>query len=136
MKPKNLDHVVFIVRDLESAERAWKDVFGLVPGQRVGSDLLQADLALLPSADPSSAFIELCNPTASGPLTEWLDRQGEGMLSLSIEVEDVAAAVDELRAQGIEVSDVVPGPLPNTEVARFAPQATHGVRLQLLERLA
>lgn len=134
MKPKNLDHVVFIVRDLEAAEHAWKDVLGFISRARIKSDLLQADLALLSAADESSALMELCSPSAPGPLTDWLETNGEGMLSISIEVDDVGAAVAELRALNVEVSDVVTGPLPGTKVARFSPDNTHGVRLQLLER--
>jgi len=134
MKPARLDHIVFIVRDLDAATDAWEHIFGLSVRERIQSELLQASLALLPVAGAPDGFIELCSPTTGGPLTDWLDERGEGMLSVSIEVEGIDAAVAELQEKDVDVSDVVSGPLAGTRVARFSPDATHGVRLQLIER--
>ena len=85
--------------------------------------------------EAASGFSELAEPAGSeGPLAEMLAERGEGMLSISIEVDDIDAAVAELKSKGIEIADVVQGPLPDSRVARLAPGATHGVRLQLIER--
>ena len=137
MKIKSLDHIVFIVDSLQDAAGAWQRALGLTVGQRLESDGLQAVLGLVPvgTPDAGSGFIELAQPAGSeGPLSEMLAERSEGMLSLSIEVDDIDAAVAELKNKGVEVSDPVAGPLPDSRVARFAPGATHGVRLQLIER--
>ena len=136
MKPKALDHFVCIVSDLEEAAATWKDVFGLEIGQRVEPGVLQARLGLLDVGGGSSgsSLVELCNPLSEGPLSQLLETDGPGMLSVSVEVDDIDGTVAGLRSGGVVVSDVVPGPLPNTRVARFSPDVTNGVRLQLLER--
>ena len=136
MRPKALDHVVFIVGDLDDATRTFERLFGLEVAQRVPPGVLQANLALFApgGAGSASALVELCCPEGEGPLATRLDEEGEGMLSLSVEVDDIDAAVAELQAGGMDVSDVVPGPLPDTRVARFPAEAVHGVRLQLIER--
>ena len=51
-----------------------------------------------------------------------------------IAVIDLDAAVRELQAKGVDVSQPVAGPLPDTRIARIPPDAAHGVPLQLIER--
>ena len=137
MKIKSLDHIVFIVDNLQDAAAVWKETLGLTVEQQLESESLQGVLGLVPvgAPDAHSGFIELAQPAGSeGPLAEMLAERGEGMLSISIECDDIVAAVAELKTKGVEIADAVQGPLPDTRVARFAPGATHGVRLQLIER--
>jgi methylmalonyl-CoA/ethylmalonyl-CoA epimerase len=136
MTVTRLHHVVFAVQDLEQAARTWAETLGLQRGASVrpsGSDL---ELAPLPLGDPArDAFCELVVALAPEQrLTPFLEERGEGMLSLSLEVDDLDAAVAGLRAQGVAIDHPEPGLLPDTRVARLAPSATHGVRLQLLAR--
>lgn len=137
MKIKSLDHIVFIVDSLQDAAAAWKETLGLTVGEELESEGLQGVLGLVPVGlpDANSGFIELAQPGgAEGPLAGMLAERGGGMLSLSLEVDDIDAAVAELKSKGVEITDVVQGPLPNSRVARFGPGATHGVRMQLIER--
>ena len=137
MKPERLDHVVFAVRDLQQAAASWKHVFGLAVGHRLQPESIQASIGLMQvgMGGSTGALLELAQPLGSeGPVAQVLEERGEGMLSLSIEVEDIDAAVAELHAAGVAISDVVRGPLPATRVARMPAEATHGVRLQLIER--
>ena len=137
MRPQRLDHVVFAVRDLDSAAAAWKRLFGLEAGQRLQPDVIQADIALMEigGAGSDSSLLELATPLANeGPVADALAARGEGMLSISLAVEDVDAAVAELQAAGVPISDVEAGPIPGTRVARLAAADAHGVRLQLIER--
>ncbi len=137
MKIKGLDHIVFIVDSLQDAAAVWEGTLGLTVGQQLEPEGLQGVLGLVPvgAPDAHSGFIEFAQPAGSeGPLAEMLAERGEGMLSMSIEVDDIDAAVAELKSKGVEIADVVQGPLPDSRVARFPPGATHGVRLQLIER--
>jgi methylmalonyl-CoA/ethylmalonyl-CoA epimerase len=127
-----LDHVVVAVRELEEAAQVWEHNLGLKAErvfQPAGSDM---KLASLPTGN---AFVELAQPlTADHRLAAFMDERGEGMFSLSIEVDDLEAAVGELRGRGVEVSDPERGVLEGTRVARVSPQSAHGVAIQLLER--
>ena len=137
MKIKGLDHIVFAVRDVEQAAAAWKRVFGLEVGQRLQPESIQALIGLMQVGVSGSmgALLELAQPLGiEGPVAQALEERGEGMLSLSIEVEDIDAVVAVLHDAGVAISDVVQGPLPATRVARMPAEATHGVRLQLIER--
>ena len=95
------------------------------------------ELAPLPLADAGrgGAFLELVQPAnADHPVARFLEERGEGMFSISVEVDDLDAAVRELQAKGVPISGPEPGLLPDTRVARIPPAAGHGVAIQLIER--
>jgi hypothetical protein len=57
------------------------------------------------------------------------------MFSISVEVDDVAAAVRDLRAKGVTVSEPEAGPWPGTRIARINKGSANGVSIQLLQRV-
>lgn len=137
MKVRRMDHLVIAVQDLEQAASAWAETFGLgaePPYRPEGSHL---ELACLPVGDPDGhdAFLELARPTTrehrvARHIAEW----GEGMFSLSIEVDDLAGAVQALRAKDVIVSEPEAGVWPNSRLARIRRSSAFGVAIQLIER--
>jgi methylmalonyl-CoA epimerase len=129
---KRLDHVVVAVRELDETARAWEHNLGLKAepvSQPAGSEVR---LASLPAGN---AFLQLAQPlTAGHTLAGFIDERGEGMFSLSIEVDDLEAAVAELRGRSVHVSDPEPGMLEGTRVARISRESAHGVEIHLLQR--
>ena len=130
MQAKRIDHVVVAVSDLEQALATYQQNFGF---QHVGGGevpVLGVRNAYLQIGD---ACIELVTPLAQeGPVAKFLAERGSGLYLLSLEVENLDAAVAELRAQGMRVQ-VVTGP-GDTRLAFVSPKATHGVLLQLVEQ--
>lgn len=77
--------------------------------------------------------IELLEPlgTESG-VAKFLERRGEGIHHLCLEVEDIDGAVKELLAAGIEMIDQAPRPgAEGHRVAFVHPRSTHGVLVEL-----
>jgi methylmalonyl-CoA epimerase len=129
---KRLDHVVVAVRDLGEAAQAWERNLGLKARrvfQPAGSNVRLASLPV------TNAFVELAQPlTPDHRLAVFMDERGEGMFSLAIEVDDLEAAVAELRGRGVQVSDPEPGVWEGTRLARIGRESGHGVAIQLLQR--
>jgi methylmalonyl-CoA epimerase len=129
---KRLDHVVVAVRDLEEAAQAWERNLGLKVErifQPAGSNVRLASLLA------GNIFLELAQPlTPDHRLAAFMDERGEGVFSLAIEVDDLEAAVAELRGRGVRVSDPEPGVWEGTRVAGISRESSHGVALQLLQR--
>lgn len=129
---RRLDHLVFAVEALQRAAGSWSRALGLRAEPASRPEGAHLELAALPVGD---AFLELAGATQAGhPIARRIAGQGEGMLSISLRVDDLDAAVAELRSKGVTVSDPAPGLLPHTRVARIAPESAHGVALQLIER--
>jgi len=132
MRLKRLDHVVVAVRELEEAARDWERNLGLKTERVVEPAGSNMRLARLPVGN---AFLELAQPLApDNPLAAFMDERGEGMFSLSIEVDDLEAAVVELRGRGVRVSDPEPGVWEGIRLARIDRGSAHGVTIQLVER--
>jgi methylmalonyl-CoA/ethylmalonyl-CoA epimerase len=130
MQAKRIDHVVIAVKDLEAAVKTYQDNFGLVKVSESEVPALGIRNAFLQIGD---AQLELMTPlTDQGPVASFLEKQGEGMYLLSLEVDHLDNAVAELQGQGIRVT-VTQG-TAGRRLAFVSPKATHGVLLQLLER--
>src|SRR3990170_4385842 len=93
---KRIDHLAIATADLEAAAQVWESTLGLraeAPYQRPGADLR---LVRLPVGD---AFLELAAPTSeTGPFAQKFRLRGEGLFSLSIQVDDLDSAIAHLRA--------------------------------------
>ena len=131
---RRLDHIVLAVRDLGPAAQAWLQTLGLRAEPAYRPEGSHLELARLP-LDAEGAFLELARPTTEQHrVARFIDDRGEGMFSLSLEVDDLDATVQQLRARGVTVSDPEPGAWPNTRLARIPRAAAHGVALQLIQR--
>jgi len=129
---KRIDHVVIATEDMADAAAKWERNLGLRVEERVSRPLdASFDVARLPVGD---AFIELLQPVEEGRYTEQLKERGEGLFSISIEVDDLDEAVAYLRGKGADVSDARQGIWPGSRVARVSQASTHGVSIQLIER--
>jgi len=127
-----IDHLAIATADLEATALVWQTTLGLqaeAPYQPPGADLR---LARLPVGD---AFVELAAPTSeTGPFAHKFRVRGEGLFSLSIEVDDLEAAIGHLRAAGARVSEPSEGIWQSTRIARVSHASTHGVSIQLIQR--
>jgi methylmalonyl-CoA/ethylmalonyl-CoA epimerase len=79
--------------------------------------------------------IELVEPLdARSTLTRFLNRRGEGVHHVAIEVPDIGAALERARAAGAVLLDAVPRPgMHDTRVAFLHPKSMHGVLVELVE---
>jgi len=130
---KRIDHVVISTEDIQEAARLWQDNLGLKVAESFQPPQAGFQVARLPVGD---AFLELVQPLAeTGRFAEQFREQGEGLFSISIEVKDLEGAIAYLRERGAQVSDPEAGIWPDTRVARVSAQSSHGVSIQLIQRI-
>lgn len=153
MTPLTLDHLIFAVQELPQAAAGWARTFGLEAESPYHPERSHLELARLPLSDDrqGGAFLELVADVGRGEpalsdaealarlprsrrVARFIAERGEGMFSLSLQVDDLAAAVRDLRAKGVPVSDPEPGAWPGTRLARIPRAAAFGVAIQLIER--
>jgi methylmalonyl-CoA/ethylmalonyl-CoA epimerase len=133
MNAKKLDHVIIAVEDVEVAAASWDKIVGLKVDESMnkplGAGFKVARLLI------GESFLELVQPVArEGRFFEQFQERGEGMFSISIEVEDLEEAVAHLRDNGAKVSNPEPSIWPKARVARVNHEHTNGVSIQLIER--
>ena len=128
MKAKRIDHIGIVVKDLDSAVATYARNFGFAVNPHKGGEnaALGIKNAFVPVGDSDLEFIQ--PTTDDGPVAQFAKDRGEGTFMLSVEVDDIDAAVEHLRAQGARVG------APNNGVAFVSAKSTHGVNLQLVQR--
>ena len=133
MKIKKLDHVVIATEDLEDAKSLWQRNVGLREDTALDRPLGAGfKVARLPIGE---SFLELVQPVAKeGRFFQQFQQRGEGLFSISVEVEDLDEAVSFLKGKGVKVSEPEASIWPGARLARINHEYTHGVSIQLIER--
>jgi methylmalonyl-CoA/ethylmalonyl-CoA epimerase len=130
----SIDHIGVAVADLEAAIAVHRDTYGmpLVHRETIAEQGVEA--ALL---DVGDSHIELLAPLADDtPVGRFLARRGPGLHHVAYRVDDVAAALDELRAAGVRLIDEEPRTgIRNSQVAFLHPSASGGVLTELVQPL-
>ena len=132
MKVK-IDHIGIAVGDLAGALAFFRDALGLdvEAPEDVASQRVRAHF--LPLGDSS---IELLEGTApDSPISKFVAKRGPGMHHVALRVDDIAAALAELKARGVRLIDEAPRPgAHGSRVAFIHPASTQGVLVELVER--
>lgn len=133
--PRRIDHVAIIVRNLEESLTFYRDTLGIAPTEIKEVPTEKVRIAFLPLGGPNGSQIELIEPTTdNASLQKFLERRGEGLHHLCLEVEDIDRALQELKDQGAAVLDQQPRLAAEGRAIFLHPKATNGVLLELLEK--
>src|SRR5438874_1557042 len=133
--PKRIDHVAIIVRSIEQALVFYRDTLGITPSEIKEVPTEQVRIAFLPMGGPGGSEIELIEPTTpDSSLARFLEKRGEGLHHICLEVEDIDAALVELQEKGAPVLDKQPRIAAEGRAIFIHPRAANGVLLELVER--
>ena len=126
-----LDHVGVAVRDLESALRPYEAI-GVRPEAVETVEAEGVKVAFLRVGD---AHVELLEPLrAEGAVARFLEKRGEGMHHLAVEVDDIIAAIARAKAAGLAVIDDEPRRGARGRLVAFVhPRSFGGVLLEFVE---
>ena len=127
-----IDHVAIAVNDLEAAIAYYADTFGAEVDHREVVESDGVEEALLKVAD---SYVQLLTPTRDdSPVAKYLERKGEGLHHIGYRVDDCAAALDAVKAQGGRVIDEAPRPgSRGTTVAFVHPKTAFGTLIELVQ---
>ncbi len=133
--PRRIDHVAIIVRNIEQALAFYRDTLGITPREIKEVPTEQVRIAFLPMGGPGGSEIELLEPTnPDSSLARFLEKRGEGLHHICLEVDDIDTALADLQARGAPVLDNQPRRAAEGRAIFLHPKGTHGVLLELVER--
>jgi catechol 2,3-dioxygenase-like lactoylglutathione lyase family enzyme len=119
------------VRDMDEALKRFREAFGAVentPRTVVpGGEFAWADFWV------GGAKLEVVQPLREGSVQEFLDRRGEGIIHLSMEVHDLRAAIEFLESRGLRVVDPNLDQPGGFNFAYVSPKSLYGTAVQLFE---
>ena len=133
--PKRIDHIAIIVRNIEQALLFYRDTLGITPSEVKEVPTEQVRIAFLPMGGPGGSEIELIEPTnADSSLAKFLEKRGEGLHHICLEVENIDTALAEMQARGAPVLDKQPRIAAEGRAIFLHPKGTNGVLLELLQK--
>jgi methylmalonyl-CoA/ethylmalonyl-CoA epimerase len=132
VKSKGLNHVAIAVKDLEKSIPLWRDALGLELAEIETVEDQQVRTAIF---GHGMGRIELISPTAEGTgVAKFLEKRGEGLHHICIEVENIEAAIAALKERGAPMIDQTPKiGAGGAKIAFVHPRGTGGVLLELRE---
>jgi methylmalonyl-CoA epimerase len=127
-----IDHVAIAVEDLDAAIDYYRRSFGAEVAHREKVESDGVEEALLAVAQ---SYIQLVSPTRpDSPVASFLERRGEGLHHVGYRVDDVAAALEAVRAAGGRLIDEAPRPgSRGTTVAFVHPKGSLGTLIELVQ---
>jgi methylmalonyl-CoA/ethylmalonyl-CoA epimerase len=133
--PRRIDHVAIIVRNIEQALVFYRDTLGITPSEIKDVPTEEVRIAFLPMGGPGGSELELIEPTTpNSSLARFLEKRGEGLHHICLEVADIDAALAEMQEKGVPVLDERPRVAAEGRAIFLHPKGANGVLLELLER--
>lgn len=132
MSYQQIDHVGIAVIDLDAGIARYQELLGVSPSVRKRMEKDGIDAAML---DLGSTHVELIAPTGPGSaISGFLEKRGEGVHHIAYRVDDIRAALDQLRHDGARLLDEEPrvGVMGHL-VAFVHPKSFGGVLTELVE---
>ncbi len=125
-------HLGYAVEDLETASRFYRDNFGVEPGE---PEIVQEQGIIATMFEVGESMIELVQPTRpDSPVGKFLAKRGEGFHHVAFEVDDLEAALADLKSRGVELIDETPRiGAGGTRMAFVHPKGAFGVLTELVE---
>lgn len=131
-KIKRIDHIAIVVEDIEAALGFWRDTLGLELDHIEDVAEQKSIVAFLPTG---GSEVELVKPTTDDSgVARYLQKRGPGMHHICFEVEDIEAALAQMKEKGVRLINETPligsG---GKKIAFVHPESTNGVLVELYE---
>lgn len=130
---EKLDHIGIAVFDIDEALKFFSDTLGL-KCEHVEEVMEQnVKIAFIPAGDVN---LELVQATSSdSAISKFIENKGEGIQHIALKVDNIEAALKQLKEKNIELIDPIPRKgAYGSKIAFLHPKSTHGVLLELVER--
>lgn len=128
-----IDHLGIATKGIDEALRFWEDALGLKSVHTEVVEDQKVRVAMLPVGD---SRVELLEPISDdSPISKFLEKRGGGIHHIAVEVDDIEAALDNLRSKGMRLIDEKPRTgAEGCRVAFIHPSSANGVLLELVEK--
>lgn len=136
MKINKIDHICIAVKNLEEARKIWEPVLGKSePDDPYVDEREQIRVARYWIGEVGFELMESTTP--DGPVAKYIERHGEGIMLLSLNVDNTRESIEELEKMGYPIIPDSTGqkarPFRDCEFAFIHPKKMTGVLLELID---
>ncbi len=127
MAIKGMDHMVVRVKDIDEGISTYREKLGMKLERTSESEALGIKQAFFPF--PNGGFLEVVAPLGpDSAVGKAIERGGEGIHTIALAVDDLAATVKTMQDAGVQLIGV------GSPQVFVHPKSAHGVLVQLTER--
>jgi len=131
MKVNKIDHICIAVKDLEAAKKIWEPIFGKTkPDDSYIDELEKIKVARYWLGEVGFELME--STTTDGDVAKFIEKRGEGVMVISLNVDNTRKAMDELKGKGYPFIGGA-RPFRDSEFAFIHPKKVNGVLLELID---
>lgn len=136
MKTNKLDHISIAVRHLDEARKTWEPLLGKSgPDDFYEDDPEKIRVARYWIGEVGFELMESTTP--DGPVANWIEKNGEGVMVVSFNVDNTVDAITELQAKGYpflpDHRGQIARPFRDCEFALIHPKGLNGVLTELID---
>ncbi len=136
MKTNKIDHICIAVKDLDAARKVWEPIMGKSKPDDPYVD--EPEKIRVARYWLGGIGFELMESTApDGPVAKWIEKNGEGMMVISFNVDNTREALKELESKGYPFIPAPGGektrPFRDCEFAFIRPKKVNNVLLELID---
>jgi methylmalonyl-CoA/ethylmalonyl-CoA epimerase len=131
MKVNKIDHICIAVKDLDAARKIWEPILGKPePDDPYVDEPEKIRVARYWLGEVGFELMESTTP--DGEVAKFVERHGEGVMIISLNVDNTRGAMDELKGKGYPFIGGA-RPFRDCEFAFVHPKAVNGVLLELID---
>lgn len=131
---KKIEHIGIAVKNLAESNLLFEKLFGqpAYKEEEVASEGVKT--AFFKNGPNKIELLEATHPES--PIAKFIAKKGEGIHHIAFDVEDIAAEIIRLKAEGFVVLNDLPKKgADNKLVAFLHPKGTHGVLIELCQEI-
>lgn len=133
MKILKINHLGIAVNNINEGKKFWTDVLGLEFEGAETVEEQKVTTAFFPVGESEIELLESTSP--DGPVAKFIEKKGAGFQHVAFQVEDIVAALAELKEKGVKLIDQVSRiGAGGAKIAFLHPKATGGILVELCER--
>lgn len=130
---KKIDHIAIAVQNLQEEIARYRDVLGL---EFLGTEVVPEQKVTVAFFQVGNVHIELLEPLSpDSPISAFIEKKGGGLHHISLEVDDIQAAIGQLQAKEVRMIDREPRVgAHNARIAFTHPKSFSGVLYELQQK--
>ena len=131
MKVNKIDHICIAVKDLEAAKKIWEPIFGKTkPDDSYVDELEKIKVARYWLGEIGFELMESTTP--DGDVAKFVEKRGEGVMVISLNVDNTRKAMEELKGKGYPFIGGA-RPFRDCEFAFVHPKKVNGVLHEIID---
>ena len=125
---KRINHLGIAVENLEEARRFFHDLFNLSSSEQ--NNFGELIFSFIPLEGTQLELLQSTTP--EGVIAKFIQKNGQGFHHISLEVDDIQAELDRLKARGIKLINERPYRNAHNDLVAFIhPKSTYGILIEL-----